>query len=302
MKFSHIKLEFFYFRKALFQYKRPFKYLKNKYSLAPQILDQPEIFEKLATHPDLSVHILTCHRDLTMLIWSLASFYDSMSIIGELYIHSDGSLTTYDKGTIYKFFPSAKIIEPEYFLKRHMHQLAQYPLIKRFRTDYAQYFLLKKLIDPYFISDKPRHLIIDSDLVWFKKPETIQESINSSKSLLMQGLADGTGNHVYFKDGSKLDDTLANYNSGVVLYSKDHFSLEKLTEYLEKIDISNKQNQHFIEQAGYAYCLENLSGLPQDKYTVKDSVNNQTVMRHYTAPRRPLFYIEALEILKNKFL
>jgi hypothetical protein len=302
MKVKDIKLELFYFRKALFQYKRPFKYLKNKYSLAPRILSQEEIFEKPINQPDLSMHVLTRQRDLIMLIWSLTSFYKLAGISGELYIHSDGSLGSYDKGILYKFFPSAKIIEPQYLLKRHMHQLAQFLQLRKFRENYSKFILLLKLIDPYFISDKPRHLIIDSDLVWFKKPVIIQENIKTSKSFMMQGLVDGSGNYVYFKDKTRLDNKLANYNSGIVLYSKDNFNLEKLTDYLEKIDIEHKRNLHFIEQAAYASCLDKLEGLPQDKYAIKEYVNAKTVMRHYTAPRRPLFYIEGLDFLKNLLL
>ena len=53
----------------------------------------------------------------------------------------------------------------------------------------------------------------------------------------MQGIIKGSGNYVFFKDGSKLADNLANYNSGIVLYQKQNFDLNKLGEYLEKIDI-----------------------------------------------------------------
>lgn len=302
MLLKKIKLELFYLRKALFQYQRPFKYLINKFRLAPQILKQDRIFEKPISQDNLSVHLLSCHRDLLMLIWSLASFYNSMTRIGQLYIHSDGSLTSQDKATIYKFFPSARVIQPEYLLKKHMPQLAQYPFIRAFRQDHPEYVLLKKLIDPYFISDKQRLLIIDSDLAWYRQPLALEQAISTSKSLMMSGLDGQQGSHVYFKNNTKLDDQLAKYNSGIVLYSKDNFSLDTLDGYLAKINTSHPANLHFIEQAGYSYVLKNLSGLSSDDYRIKLPCTHHTVMRHYTAPRRPLFYLEALDILKKSLL
>ncbi len=112
----------------------------------------------------------------------------------------------------------------------------------------------------------------------------------------------GKLNYVYFKDGSKLSDLLANLNSGIVFYRKDNFNLAKLVDYLEKIDLANEKNFHFIEQAGYAFSLMNLVGLPSDQYSIVDPVNENTIVRHYTSPKRPLFYIEGLEILKKEIL
>ena len=66
------------------------------------------------------------------------------------------------------------------------------------------------------------------------------------------------------------------------------------------LDMNNNDNRHFIEQAGYSYCLKNIEPLNIGQYIVKGRVESQTVMRHYTSPRRVLFYAEGLRILKNK--
>ena len=118
----------------------------------------------------------------------------------------------------------------------------------------------------------------------------------------MQGVLAGEGNFVWFKDGSRLDQDLANYNSGIVLYSVGSFNLRKMVEYFDRINDEVKQNQHFIEQAGYAYCLTNVEGLPQEQYQIKGGYSDKTVVKHYTAPRRLTFYTEGLEIIKDKFL
>jgi len=277
----NLKLELFYLRKACFEYHAPFKYLYNKYLIAPRILKTNKILDQPINHQDLSVHILTCHRDLVMFIWSLASFYKNMNIIGQLYIHSDGSLTQKDKSILNKLFPSAKIIEK--------------------KSDY-QYLLLQKLFDPYYLSDKKIHLIIDSDLLWFKNSKEIEGEIknNAQNSLMMVG--QGIGCPVYFNNNKKLSAELSYLNSGIVLYHKDNFNLDKLEKYLAHIDNTNLANKHFVEQAGYASCLENIKPLPESKYIIKGPVQAETIVKHYTSPRRPLFYIEGLKILAKKSL
>lgn len=299
--FKHLKLELFYLRKAFFAYKSGFRYIFNKYLLARKILNYQGVFERPTNNNDLSIHVLSCHRDLVMLIWSLFSFYQVMVSLGQLFIHSDGGLQNNDKKILKEFFPYAKIIEPEEFLEEYKSELERYPLLKKFRTEYPRYFLLKKLIDPYFVSPNPCRLIIDSDLLWFQRPVAIENELryNCQHSLMMALKEPNPVFRVYFKDGTRLNDELALFNSGLVLYHRKNFNLNKLTQYFEKIDINNKYNSHFIEQGGYASCLENLEKLPSDKYVIKNKVDEMTIVKHYTSPRRPFFYLEGLEKIKN---
>lgn len=266
--------------------------------MAPKILRANKIFEKPINNPNLSIHILTCHKDLIICLWSLASFYQVATEIGQLYIHNDGTLTIKDGNILKKIFPSARIIEPQ-SINQENNLFQQYPWLKKFRFEIPNYFLIKKLIDPYLISDKKNILIIDSDLLWFKEPTKINEEIkdNCLNSLMV---ANNSLSFVYFKNNEKLDEQSASFNSGIVLYQPDHFNRQKLNSYLEKIDIANQQNRHFIEQAGYAFCLENLKKLNEKKYTIKEKVGEETVVKHYTSPRRPLFYLEGLKIIKNR--
>ncbi len=298
MSFKSLKLEFFYWRKSLFEYHAFFKYLKNKYFIAPRILKKPMIIEKPINNQNLSIHLLTCHRDLIITLWSLRSFYRVMPEIGRLYIHSDGSLDNQDKFIIAQFLPNAEIIEPSYFEKKYYHELVQSPAIKKLRLANKKNFLLKKLIDPFFISAAPLRLIIDSDLLWFNQPTAVIQAIkNNAASSLMMG---NNGNcYVYFKNNERISAELASYNSGLVLYHRDNFDLAKLEEYLGRLDEGHEANCHFMEQAGYAYSLKNLTKLPESEYAIKDKLSSATIVKHYTSPRRPLFYIEGLDKIIN---
>ena len=300
MNLKRLKLELFYIKKSFFEYKQGFKYLYYRFWLAKKILSSKKTFDRPINRDDFSIHLLTCHRDLVMTIWSLASFYENAQNIGQLYIHNDGSLTCKDKAVIKKFFPSAIVIEPFLIKDLAIKIVGESSIISNFRIMNDNLVLLKKLVDPKLVSEKKFKLVIDSDLIWYKTPKILNEffSEHKSDSLMM---ANNTLCPVYFKEG-KIDDNLSSFNSGVVLFEESKFSKNKLSEYFEKIDLDNKKNFHFIEQAAFAFCLEDLKKLPDEFYTIKNPVGTQTVLRHYTSPRRPLFYLEGVASLNTKIL
>ena len=174
--------------KAFFEYHQGFKYVKNRYFLAKKILKVKKSFEKPINNQDLSVHVLTGHRDLVMLVWALASYYLVSQAIGQLYIHSDGTLDKGDKKIIKKFFPSAQVVEPAEFLEKFDSELMNYPLVKKYRTQYPQFFLLKKLLDPYFYSTKRLRLIIDSDLktTFWEVPDPFNQDLEFARKVKNQ--------------------------------------------------------------------------------------------------------------------
>ena len=284
----NIKKDLFYIRKAFSEY-QGFSYIYNKYFRAKKIYSKG-IIEKPINNKDLSIHVLTSKADFTMLLWSLDSFYRQSSEIGQLYIHDDGTLTLKNINLIKKHLPSAIIVR-QYDVFFRLEQFGG--SIYRFRKKYPQYVLLKKLIDTYFYSAYKMHLIIDSDLYWFRKPIELETEIRNGaiKSLVMRN---NTPCYVHFKKG-KLSEEKAMINTGIVLYNKDNFNLKKLVDYLLNIDITNKANTHFIEQAGFASILENLTVLPENRYFIKGELSKETIVRHYTSPRRVNFFTEAIQ-------
>lgn len=299
MNFFALKKEQFYFRSALRQ-GIGINYLRARLA-ARRIFAARKIFQRPVNRPDLSIHVLTCHQDLTMLAWSLASYYLVAKAIGQLYVHSDGTLNKHDEEKLRLLFPEARLINPWDIEPRLEKELVDYPALKKFRLNFSRFVLLKKLIDPYFASPANLHLIIDSDLIWFQNPHELEQAIQQGERRSFMMLNNGEC-PVYFKKSDIYPSQLARYNSGVVLYRRDNFNLKKLSEYMEKIDEENPQNPHFIEQAGYAYCLENLAELPQIRYHIKGAVSAQTAVKHYTSPRRVQFYTEGLARLESKIL
>ncbi|NUM25110.1 MAG: hypothetical protein HUU49_00630 [Candidatus Buchananbacteria bacterium] len=300
MNWQALKLEFFHIRKAFFSYHQGWDYVRAKWFLAPKILDLPKILERPINSKDLSVHLLTCHRDLLMSIWSLASWYQSATIFGQLIIHNDGTLTKDDKQLLLSFFPSAKIVETSNFLKEHDDIVTRYPALYEFRSQYKN-FSFKKLVDPYFTSSTPMNLIIDSDLFWFKAPKEIEDQILAGGAVsLMQ--ANNSPTDVTFKNDFAVDRRLTMANAGIIFYAKSNFNFEKLNMFLGSLDTTDPKSLHFADQLGYAICLDNLELLSPEVYPIKGKVTSRVSIKHYTGPRRVLFYLEAITTIAKNIL
>lgn len=275
-------------------------YLKNRFYWTKKLLHYKFPIQPPINNPDLAIHILTGWHDFRIMIWSLASFFKYSNLSGQLYIHSDGTIKKWHIKIIKKLFPEVKLTFPDTFVQLFKTTLDKYPLIKEFRTNYSNWSL-KKIIEPYFASPEKIHLIFDSDIQWFSKPMEIEDNIAKGCPISYM-----TENNVsiptIFKDGTKMDNNKARMNAGIMLYHKNNMDLNRLTEFLDRLDRSIPNNMRIIDQAGHAYSLKNLEALPAKKYHIKGRVNESTVTRHYTGPRRQSIYTEGIEKLRKIIL
>jgi len=295
-----IKWDFRHTKNAFATYHVGGEYLLNKYWVVPQIYKLMAPVDVAHGPHDLSIHILTGHSDLTMLFWSLASFFSVTSLRGRLYVHSDGSLSRTDKDTLARLLPGSQVIEPGEVFEKYADVLQHYSAIETFRRNTKRFFYMKKLLDPYLFSGATMRLVLDTDILWFSQPVDIERVIKNQlhESIMLQGKS--TGCYVTFQDGSRTSDKQSQYNAGMIVYHKDSLSLDKVNDYLERLDTSDSTRDIFAEQAGYASCLAHLDWLPTHVYSIKHAVDANTVMRHYTGPRRVLFYAEGIPLVQQK--
>lgn len=295
---SNLRNHLYYIYLAFTRYKKGFLYLWMRYIVAPKILSREEKIEKPITHKNLSIHMLFGSRDFLMACWSLASWYANSHVIGQLYIHSDGTLNESQKSVLKKLFPTHSFIDASEVVDTHKTFFEKHPTAHSFRKNYKK-FQSKKLLDPYLSSDKPMRLILDSDMLWFKNPEEIESNLASGTPRAMM-MSDGDGEYAYvtFKDGTKISKEIAGFNSGITLYRKDQFDISALEDYINKVDYMNTR---FTDQACYATILKpHLVMLPKDRYILKGALTENIVMRHYTGPQRAKFYLLGLDrIWKN---
>ena len=297
MQLSDIREELKLAWKAFFFYGRGFEYLSMRYAVAPKILSHSEPLEKPETRKDMSMHILFGSRDFLMALWSLASFYRVMSERGELVVHSDGTLDERHRGIIRRLFPSARIESADEFMALHGSALDQYPTLKEFRKSYPR-FQSKKLIDQFVLSGKSVRLLLDSDLLWFREPRELVESIRNGVPRPFMMTNQDARIHVEFKDGTQTSDAVAHANSGIVLYRKEQFSFSEMEAYVGKTDYLGKK---FTDQACFASVLKP-DLLPESTYLIKGTITDSTILRHYTSPQRAKFFFYGLNLIWKDIL
>jgi lipopolysaccharide biosynthesis glycosyltransferase len=232
-------------------------------------------------------------------MWSLASFYATSGVIGHVTIHDDGTLQKEDIETIHRLFPSARIARTIDFLEQHGQMLAEYQSLLDFRRLYKR-FQSKKLIDVYFERKGDIILYLDSDLLWFNASPEITEFVEKEmegESFMMSNGVERV--HVTFRDGSRTTDEVAECNSGVTLFNAKDYSLERLTEYINKCDYLGMK---FTDQACFGTVLKNVHILPRDRYFIKGKIVEDTIMRHYTGPSREKFFFYGINFLASKIL
>ncbi len=290
MNLSELREHLKFLVKAFFFYRRGFEYVWMRFVVAPRIFRRSAPLEKKQTRDDFSMHMFVGKRDFLMGMWSLASFYRYTRVVGSLVIHSDGSLEEKERAVISRLFPSAHIENSKEFLSRHAERIDTYPEIRRFRETYKRFQV--RIVDQHFLSGKKIRLFMDSDLLWFREPKELTDSIESGvpKPLMM---SNSDYIRMEFRDGSQSDDETSRPNGGLVLYREDQFDMRRCVDFLNKSDYVGKR---FGDQAWMATILRPAL-LPEDTYIIKGTLTERVVMRHYTAPQRAKFFFYGLNFI-----
>lgn len=292
--------------RSFFEYRRVVPYINSRFLISSRIYRIRQVLDKQVLNQEYSIHFLCGHRDLRMLLWSLASWYKVVEESGQIFIHDDGTLVDSDKKKLNQLFPLANILDFQKMSRTILQQLAgKFPQTHHYRelsTFDRRYIFNIKLIDPFFAGSREVKLVLDSDLLWFKRPEELISDISGKSKLPV--FMGGYGHMDFvFSDGSTLPEEIAGANSGVVCYKKEQFLLTDLEEFFSRVD--NSTNPHFVEQAGYAFVLTRHNRphyLPQEKYHIKGPISTETILKHYTSPRREQFWFEGVDYLKDKIL
>ena len=158
-----------------------------------------------------------------MLAWSLVSFIKQTGICLKIIIHDDGS---FDKKTAKRLeskFPELKVLflTEANMLINNMTNLT--PKLLEHRK--FGHKLIYKLVDIFLLSRTEKVMVLDSDVLFFNRPEEILKFINENPdcdSLISRH--DGSCDLMLLPDYSTKHDILKNeagyMNSGIIFYKK----------------------------------------------------------------------------------
>lgn len=264
-------------------------------SIQRQILPTPPI--RTANSGPVEVRVLTWRRDWINMIWALKSFYHFAQVDYPLFIH-DGGLLPDQVNQLQHHFPDAKLIlshEADQQFPAQLHSLG----LSRSVHYRAKNISMRKIYDYVLDSHADYFVTIDSDIVFFRKPERLVLPSNGI-TVNRYNLDDG---YWYSLPLDELEQTFgvrppAGINSGLALIRRESLDLKQIEGFLAHPPMY--ENNWVTEQTLHALCstLYGVELLP-DTYRVGGplGITPDLVCKHYPGTHRPWLYTEGMQYL-----
>jgi hypothetical protein len=249
---------------------------------------------------DTELHLLCYRKDYLGALWTLKTFYRFAQASIPLVIHVQGQPTSLMMKRLKQHFPDARLIlqsEADPLVNRALQQRGLNRLIA---ARNANHYTLK-LTDFLLLSEAPNLLTLDSDVLFFRRPEGF---LNPSVRHVFQ--RDPESTYVLSAERARAEfgiELAPCINVGMMHFRRDSISLERCDEYLAafpKLD-------GWLEQTLYALHASehgNVEYLPED-YLIslaKELDYSNVVARHYAGPSRALLHEEGIPFLLRERL
>ncbi|MCQ9205983.1 MAG: class I SAM-dependent methyltransferase [Omnitrophica bacterium] len=256
---------------------------------------------------EFEVHIIISENDLLNALWCLKTFYHYSGLRPKLVFHEDGSLSADGIKTFLKHFINCRIIRWKDATKDLKHFLANYKYSKKNRLN-EKFFCALKLFDPFYYTSTDKFLCLDSDVLFFKKPNELIGYIKNDKPFFSNDYRSS-----YSKPASQLNkifgiDIFPAVNAGLMFMRKELYinNLDFIENYFEKMEDPQFHDINRHEQTLNALLLSKCRAIRlNDNYQIsKQPITDKTISHHFVKDgSRNDFYKEGLKYLKlNKFL
>jgi hypothetical protein len=133
----------------------------------------------VGANADVEVHILVCHRDVSMAIQGLKSFYRFTPVPFALVIHDDGSLDPDDRALLGRHFPGLRFIDADAAAGTLDAELTRLGL-ERCREFRRTFVLARRIFDfPYYSAGRMM-LQLDADVIFLQRPTELLAALAST--------------------------------------------------------------------------------------------------------------------------
>ena len=253
---------------------------------------------------EFAIHSLLCHRDVEMGICCYKIFNYFAEENFQFIIHDDGSLTAQDILYIKKHIV-AKVYTRAESDEICSSRLEKFPNILRYRQSH---FLALKLIDVKMLSSDERIAYLDSDILFFRRPDFYLETFMAQKK----------SKNVFNKDimnayvdkpeiiAEKLGVLPYPYiNAGLWVFNAEDISFQKLESWLSTAYLQPHFNSYRLEQTLVSLLAASSSSgtgyLPQEYDVNLSKLPETTVGKHYVGKIRHGFELEGIRYILKTF-
>jgi hypothetical protein len=243
--------------------------------------------------PGFSIHTITSHRDVEMTIWSLKSFTWSAGLSPRVFVHDDGSLTREDASKLRRHIHRLTLIERAEADARVDRWLEKYPHSRRARA-VPDFYCALKLFDPWVYTPHDVVLLLDSDILFFQKPEALLEHGAQGTPCFNSDYQ-----NAYAAPHAELRARLgfpieAAINAGLVVLPRERFDLDLVERYFATSPStpSNRDEQTLCAAMLSRAGAERLG--PEYQISMR-SLRPETLTHHFTSDgARPRFWTEGV--------
>ena len=278
----------------------------RRWRLWTRVLDLPPVqTDAVSADASVEVHLVCCLKDYLCALWALKTFYVSAGVSYPLMIHLNGKMTTRALSRLRTHLLNARILEQQHIEATVTNWLVtnNCPRLQQVRSKNG--FMLK-LVDVNLLSEAPRLLLLDSDVLFFRRPDELLSAVQGTHDgMLFQRDADSTYNLTLEEARTELGIDLApRVNTGIMLFAKNAVDLCRCEALLAHPAVARQTG--WIEQTLYALVAserERVRYLSADYLVSLEPEENlaSLVARHYAGPSRRYLTEEGLPFALQTF-
>jgi hypothetical protein len=250
---------------------------------------------------EIPIHVLTGRDDWLLACWMLASWFHTTQRNWHVVIHDDGQLPAEAQPAFARMVPGVGAIGAVEADRAVFAALSGHPACREYRFAHP---LARKIFDVPALTQGKRFIILDSDVLFFRKPEAI-----------LRWCAEGAGECWFNEDVSealpipreeareKLGiDIWPRVNSGLCLIDRAAIDLDLCERALRETSLL-KGHIWLVEQTLFAICASawGRGGLlpPEYEVSLAKRARPDAVARHYVGAVRQWFYGDGIERVKR---
>jgi hypothetical protein len=235
-----------------------------------------------------------------MALWAAKSFYHYSGVDWPLVWHEGGSLDPANRAVLQRHFPQSSLLSAAEATARVEAALVRGGYLTCLKAR-RRSFMLMKMIDCVVLSNAPRLLHLDSDVLFFQSPKELIEAGVSKTAKNLFNRDKGCW-YTVSREAAKMRyaiDLIPELNAGLGLVHRESLTLPMMEEFLADPDILSEP--WLTEQTLQALCGSKVGvELLPETYLVSQSAGLTTskghplVAKHYAGFIRPLLYEEGM--------
>jgi hypothetical protein len=253
---------------------------------------------------EIPVHLLTGSEDWLLACWMLASWFHMTQRNWRVIIHDDGHLPPEAAPAFVKIAPGVRGVSAGDADRAVLDALAGHPECRKYRLTHP---LARKIFDVPTLTRGDRFIILDSDVLFFRRPEAIlrwcdqateecwfNQDVKESLPISREEAREKLGIDVWPR-----------VNSGLCLMDRGAIDLDLCERALRETSLL-AGHVWLVEQSLFAICASarGQGGLlpPEYEVSLEWNARPEAVARHYVGAVRQRFYGDGIARVKGSLL